>query len=340
MKAAGCPRPSCRGAISCSSPTRPPSATAAACARWSAACARPIFPAIPTAGMTRCRRWRRRSRWAWRRVTIETPLMWIDKAGTWELADQLGGSPLVELIVEETHTCYLGIARGVTNGAMAAATVRRAAARERMGEMASRARADPRRGSGDRRRLGRRAQDRARFRGMPNGRLDPRCPAQDRGRHGECPLLVSALWAVRRVRRCQGRTRRHPRAPSAVKRSGGHPLLATRAQSKLPAPSLLYGFPHDEPLPVSFSSLALAPALAERNAQVMPDQLTFGYEDEGKVDASPSGCEAFVKENIDWPEPEMSNAYQGRLRGTQAACRGLRRHSKELQSTRQADRRR
>lgn len=41
-------------------------------------------------------------------VTIETPLMWTDKAGTWALAQELGGDPLIELIVEETHTCYLG----------------------------------------------------------------------------------------------------------------------------------------------------------------------------------------------------------------------------------------
>lgn len=39
---------------------------------------------------------------------IETPLMWIDKARTWALAHELGGSALVELIVEDTHTCYLG----------------------------------------------------------------------------------------------------------------------------------------------------------------------------------------------------------------------------------------
>jgi len=37
---------------------------------------------------------------------IETPLMWIDKAGTWALAEQLGGAALVNLIVEHTHTCY------------------------------------------------------------------------------------------------------------------------------------------------------------------------------------------------------------------------------------------
>ena len=42
-------------------------------------------------------------------MIVETPLMWIDKAATWALADKLGGAPLVELIVEDTHTCYLGI---------------------------------------------------------------------------------------------------------------------------------------------------------------------------------------------------------------------------------------
>jgi 7-cyano-7-deazaguanine synthase len=43
-----------------------------------------------------------------RRFLVETPLMWIDKAATWELARQLGGDALVDLIVEHTHTCYLG----------------------------------------------------------------------------------------------------------------------------------------------------------------------------------------------------------------------------------------
>jgi 7-cyano-7-deazaguanine synthase len=41
-------------------------------------------------------------------LTIETPLMWLDKAATWQLADQLGGKALIELIRNETHTCYLG----------------------------------------------------------------------------------------------------------------------------------------------------------------------------------------------------------------------------------------
>jgi 7-cyano-7-deazaguanine synthase len=43
-----------------------------------------------------------------KRFLIETPLMWIDKADTWALAASLGGQPLVDLIVEHTHTCYLG----------------------------------------------------------------------------------------------------------------------------------------------------------------------------------------------------------------------------------------
>ncbi len=43
-----------------------------------------------------------------KRLLIETPLMWIDKAETWRLAESLGGEMLVDLIVEHTHTCYLG----------------------------------------------------------------------------------------------------------------------------------------------------------------------------------------------------------------------------------------
>ena len=39
---------------------------------------------------------------------LQTPLMWLDKAATWALAEELGGKPLVDLILEDTHTCYLG----------------------------------------------------------------------------------------------------------------------------------------------------------------------------------------------------------------------------------------
>jgi 7-cyano-7-deazaguanine synthase len=43
-----------------------------------------------------------------RRLTIHTPLMWIDKAGTFALAQSIGGAPLIDLLLAETHTCYLG----------------------------------------------------------------------------------------------------------------------------------------------------------------------------------------------------------------------------------------
>lgn len=41
-------------------------------------------------------------------MTIETPLMWLTKAQTWALTHQLGGAALNQLIIEHTHTCYLG----------------------------------------------------------------------------------------------------------------------------------------------------------------------------------------------------------------------------------------
>jgi len=41
-------------------------------------------------------------------VRVHTPLMRIDKAATWKLAEELGGTALVELIVDETVTCYEG----------------------------------------------------------------------------------------------------------------------------------------------------------------------------------------------------------------------------------------
>ena len=43
-----------------------------------------------------------------RRFVVHTPLMWIDKAATFALGHEIGGEPLVDLLVEETHTCYLG----------------------------------------------------------------------------------------------------------------------------------------------------------------------------------------------------------------------------------------
>lgn len=39
---------------------------------------------------------------------VETPLMWLDKAQTWRLAEALGDKAFIDLIIEDTHSCYLG----------------------------------------------------------------------------------------------------------------------------------------------------------------------------------------------------------------------------------------
>lgn len=41
-------------------------------------------------------------------LIIETPLMWIDKAQTFDMAQKIGGDALIHLVVHETHSCYLG----------------------------------------------------------------------------------------------------------------------------------------------------------------------------------------------------------------------------------------
>jgi 7-cyano-7-deazaguanine synthase len=43
-----------------------------------------------------------------RRFVLHTPLMWIDKAATFALAREIGGDKLFDLVVEDTHSCYLG----------------------------------------------------------------------------------------------------------------------------------------------------------------------------------------------------------------------------------------
>src|SRR5262245_26280106 len=43
-----------------------------------------------------------------RRFVIHTPLMWIDKAATFALAHEIGGDAFLQVLVEDTHTCYLG----------------------------------------------------------------------------------------------------------------------------------------------------------------------------------------------------------------------------------------
>jgi len=42
------------------------------------------------------------------RFVLHTPLMWLDKRETWALAETLGGRALVDLILERTHSCYVG----------------------------------------------------------------------------------------------------------------------------------------------------------------------------------------------------------------------------------------
>jgi len=43
-----------------------------------------------------------------RRFVLHTPLMWIDKAATFELAERIGGKKLADVVIEETHSCYMG----------------------------------------------------------------------------------------------------------------------------------------------------------------------------------------------------------------------------------------
>lgn len=43
-----------------------------------------------------------------RGFTLETPLMFVDKAGAWAMAHELGGQALIDIILEQSHTCYLG----------------------------------------------------------------------------------------------------------------------------------------------------------------------------------------------------------------------------------------
>ena len=42
------------------------------------------------------------------KIRIATPLMSLDKAATWALAAELGGEKMVDIIIEYTHTCYVG----------------------------------------------------------------------------------------------------------------------------------------------------------------------------------------------------------------------------------------
>jgi 7-cyano-7-deazaguanine synthase len=76
------------------------------------------------------------------RMIVETPLMWIDKAQTWAMAEKLGGARLVNLILDETHTCYLGVrnvrhAWGVGCGTCPACELRKNGYQKYRGTMAA-----------------------------------------------------------------------------------------------------------------------------------------------------------------------------------------------------------
>jgi 7-cyano-7-deazaguanine synthase len=43
-----------------------------------------------------------------RRFVIHTPLMWIDKGATFALAEEIGGQAFLDVVIEDTHSCYLG----------------------------------------------------------------------------------------------------------------------------------------------------------------------------------------------------------------------------------------
>ncbi|MEJ2433500.1 MAG: 7-cyano-7-deazaguanine synthase, partial [Pseudolabrys sp.] len=43
-----------------------------------------------------------------KRLTVHTPLMWFDKADTFALAEELGGARFLDLVIEDTHSCYRG----------------------------------------------------------------------------------------------------------------------------------------------------------------------------------------------------------------------------------------
>jgi pyruvate formate-lyase activating enzyme-like uncharacterized protein len=49
-------------------------------------------------------------------------------------------------------------------------------------------------------------------------------------------------------------------------------------------------------------------ATASATAGELPDRLTFGYESEGEVDATPKACEATVREVVEWSEEDVKKA--------------------------------
>ena len=43
-----------------------------------------------------------------KRISIHTPLMWVDKAATFAMAEEIGGKAFLDIVIEDSHSCYLG----------------------------------------------------------------------------------------------------------------------------------------------------------------------------------------------------------------------------------------
>ena len=106
---AACRTPSCPAATCCSSPPPRRSAIGAASRHLVGGMCETDFSGYPD-----CRDDTLKALQATlslgmdQRFVIHTPLMWLDKAATWALAEELGGEALVDLILEETPHCYHG----------------------------------------------------------------------------------------------------------------------------------------------------------------------------------------------------------------------------------------
>ena len=128
--------------------------------------------------------------------------------------------------------------------------------------------------------------------------------------------------------------RRPSSPPSAMLRplsASCGPLTRDRSPQTHPAQLALDGSRHAASSIALAVVLVVAAAVPRRSPATCPTSSTFGYEDEGKVDASPAGCEAVVKEIVEWPEPRYADAIKDVCGARKRACRGLCRDPEELQ---------
>ena len=105
----GCPPPSCRGATSCSSSTPRPWPTGGGADVLVGGMCETDFSGYPDCRRDTIDAQEQALRLGMARpFRIETPLMRLTKAQTWALAHDLGGDALVQIILEDSHTCYRG----------------------------------------------------------------------------------------------------------------------------------------------------------------------------------------------------------------------------------------